>query len=191
MTRAKKIALAAAIVGVLAVVMFLLLRPLSWQSLAMRTEEAIFDARGERLRGHFHPEELRALGISEELAVRAINEVVAPSLDALEPDRANRQFSEVGNQYLMSFTVSGGAREPFTAAVPVTVTEKGYRVLLSDVIGASRVIIKASFGDDNGPAWQQRLTDQSKQLRLIGVRGFWNIDTNAIEEWADYPMPSP
>jgi hypothetical protein len=187
-SRARKLGITAAIVGVLAAILFLMLRPVSWQSLAIRSEEAIFEAKGERLRGHFHPEELRALGISEDLAVKAINEVVAPSLEGIEPDRSSRKFSEVGNKYGMSFVVSQGAAEPFTAHTWITVTEKGYRVQLGDVIAASRRIIKNSVGKDNDSTWQRKLMEQSKQLRAIGIKGNWEISSNEVEPWTEYSV---
>jgi hypothetical protein len=157
-----------------------------YQSLAIRSEEALFEARGERLRGYFHKEELQALGITEDVAIKAINEVLSPALASYKPDRNSRQFSEVQAQYYLFFQVSKGASKSQRAAVAVTITDKGPRVLISDLIGTEIGIIISGVGKENESAWKEILTKQAKQLKELGIRGYWHLDSNRIDEWPEY-----
>jgi hypothetical protein len=185
LTKTQKALLVIAATLATATWLYFLLRPMSWQHLAIKSEVALFEGDAERLRGYFHPEELRALGITEDVAVRAVNEILSPGLDGLSPDRDSRTFSEVDAQYLMSFQFAPSGGSPEKAYIEVTVTEKGPRVLLGLLIGTSWNMVVAREGKGNEAVWRQKLADQQKRLAELGIEGFWHIDTNQIDKWPE------
>ena len=173
-------------VALVVAALFFFTRSLPWQAITVRSEEAVFQGRAERLRDFFHPEELKAFGISEDDAIRAIDEVVAPEMDVFKVDRRSREFWDSDDQLVMKVSVYHvGSSESKGVMFGVMETDKGYRVLLSNLVAVARQRIIQSSQEEDRSDVQVKLSTMLGELTKRGISGYWHIDSNEIELWPE------
>ena len=78
-----------------------------------------------------------------------------------------------------------GSSESKGVMFGVMETDKGYRVLLSNLVAVARQRIIQSSQEEDRSDVQVKLSTMLGELTKRGISGYWHIDSNEIELWPE------
>ena len=186
MRRSSKIIVGAVCASLVGAAAYFVLRPVSWQSVADRSVAALFDRRADTLAPFLMMEELKALGIDEETATKALDSVVAPALSDFTFHPESAQYWEGERQRTLGFDVTREDGMPVTVVLRVIDTGSGYKIVLSELFLTAIVLLREDAIANGTEDWRTRADVLLNGLRQLGIRGSWSIELSQVEDWPTY-----